>query len=260
MNVHADRSVLTPVAGAALGLGLLFMIQAYFGIDHDSVLYLGEALRLRLPDILDHDLFFAHGSQGRYTVFPHLIAALLGGGFDASTLFMAGTALGLLAFAGGSWYALRALLPEGRRWLPWLALLCLPTAYGAYRIFGYGEPFFTPRVYAESLCLLALALLTRQRLWSAAVCLLAAGLLHRCRRSAQCSCSGCGWCWRIAAGCMRCGWCRFRSRWGCWGSRLSMGCCMRWTGPPTNWPISSAGTCSSAAGAPRISRPWHSIF
>ncbi|WP_240126866.1 hypothetical protein [Thermomonas alba] len=178
MNAHADRSVLTPVAGAALGLGLLFMTQAYFGIDHDSVLYLGEALRLRLPDILDHDLFFAHGSQGRYTAFPHLVAALLAAGADASQLFMAGTILGLLLFAATSWLALRALLPPGQRWLPWLALLCLPTAYGAYRIFGYGEPFFTPRGYAESLCLLALALLTRQRLRTAAACLLAAGLLH----------------------------------------------------------------------------------
>lgn len=178
MNVHADRSFLTTVAGAALGLGLLFMIQAYFGIDHDSVLYLGEALRLRLPGILDHDLFFQYGSQGRYTVFPHVVAILLSTGAAASTLFMVGTILGLLLFAGASWLALRALLPAGQRWLPWLTLLCLPTAYGAYRIFGYAEPFFTPRVYAESLCLIALALLTRQHLRAAAACLLAAVLLH----------------------------------------------------------------------------------
>ena len=178
MTLRMKNDLLTPVAGTILGLSLLFMIQAYFGIDHDSVLYLGEALRLRQPDIMDRDLFFAHGSQGRYTAFPLLIAALLSQGIDPSKLFMAGSAIGLLLFAGASWYNLCTMLPAGERWLPWITLLCLPTAYGAYRIFGYAEPFFTPRVFAESLSLLAMALLTRKRLWAAAGCLLAACLLH----------------------------------------------------------------------------------
>lgn len=167
----------TRLAAALLGLSLLFMIQAYFGIDHDSVLYLGEVLRLRMPHVLDQDLYFAHGSQGRYTLFPHLVL-LLSQGASLPTLFVWGAALGLLAFAAANWQALRVLLPAGERYLPWLALLCLPTVYGAFRIFGYAEPFFTPRPWAEALCLLALALITRHRLALAGLCLLLAGLLH----------------------------------------------------------------------------------
>lgn len=179
MTSHMDvpHTRMTFLAGGLLGLSLLFMIQAYFGIDHDSVLYLGEALRLRMPDILDQDLFFKHGSQGRYTLFPHLVAALIPF-TDVSALFLWGTVAGMTFFAAASWFALRILLPAGERFLPWLALLTLPTAYGAYRIFGYAEPFFTPRLYAEPLCLLALAFLTRHRLKAAAACLLLAGLLH----------------------------------------------------------------------------------
>lgn len=160
-----------------LGLSLMFMIQGYFGIDHDSALYLGEILRVRFPDILGHDLFFAYGSQGRYTLFPHLIAAVLPY-FDVSALFMWATAVGMLLFAGASWGFLRTLVPEGQRFLPWLTLLCLPTVYGAYRIFGYNEAFFTPRLYSEAICLLAAGLLMRQRVLAAIGCLFVAGLLH----------------------------------------------------------------------------------
>lgn len=179
MTPHMDvpHTRMTVLVGALLGLSILFMTQAYFGIDHDSVLYLGEALRLRLPEILNQDLFFAYGSQGRYTLFPHLVAALIPF-VDVSALFLWGTVAGLLFYAAASWHTLRTLLPHGERFLPWLALLSLPTAYGAYRIFGYAEPFFTPRLYAEPLCLLALAFLTRHRLKAAAACLLLAGLLH----------------------------------------------------------------------------------
>lgn len=179
MTLHTDvpQARMTFLAGALLGLSILFMIQAYFGVDHDSVLYLGEALRLRMPDILNQDLFFAYGSQGRYTLFPHLVAVLIPF-VDVSALFLWGTVAGLLFYAAASWNTLRTLLPRGERFLPWLALLSLPTAYGAYRIFGYAEPFFTPRLYAEPLCLLALAFLTRHRLKAAAACLLLAGLLH----------------------------------------------------------------------------------
>lgn len=172
-----STSCMSWLAGAMLGLSLMFMIQGYFGIDHDSALYLGEALRLRLPKILNQDLFFAYGSQGRYTLFPHLVAVLIPF-VDVSALFLWGTVAGLLLYAAASWHTLRTLLQRGERLLPWLALLSLPTAYGAYHIFGYAEPFFTPRLYAEPLCLLALAFLTRHRLKAAAASLLLAGLLH----------------------------------------------------------------------------------
>ena len=178
MKQHTDAmSRSTWLAGGLLGLSLMFMIQGYFGIDHDSALYLGEVMRLRFPDILGRDLFFSHGSQGSYTLFPYLVAALLPF-IDVSTFFLWATVVGMVFFAAASWLALRELLPATQRYLPWLALLCLPTAYGAYRIFGYGEPFFTPRLYAEGLCLLAIAQLARGRVAWGIACLALAAVLH----------------------------------------------------------------------------------
>lgn len=175
ISIRSDAATL--LAGALFGLSLQFMIKAYFGIDHDSVLYLGEILRLRMPEQLSQDLFFLHGSQGSYTLLPHLVAALPSA-IDLPALFMAATVIGLLLFAAASWLALRAIVPPGQRYWPWLALLCLPATYGAYRIFSYGEPFFTPRLYAEPLCLVAVAWLTERRIGPALICLGLAGLLH----------------------------------------------------------------------------------
>ena len=176
---HGTESAVrtTWLAGALLGLSLMFMIQGYFGIDHDSALYLGEIMRLKFPDILDRDLFFSHGSQGSYTVFPHLVAGLLPY-IDVSIFFLWATVVGMAGFAAASWLALRALFPAGQRYVPWLALLCLPSAYGAYRIFGYAEPFFTPRLYAEGLSLLAVAMLARGRTPAGLACLVLAAILH----------------------------------------------------------------------------------
>lgn len=179
MNIQNSEnpSLATMLAGALLGLSLLFMSKGYFGIDHDSALYLGEILRIRFPDILDQDLFFAHGSQGRYTLFPYMIAAILPL-VDVPALFMWATIIGMLFFTAASWQAIRNLLPTGQRYLPWLAIICLPTVYGAYKIFGYGEAFFTPRLYAEPLCLLAVGLLVQKRVRAAMSCIAAACLLH----------------------------------------------------------------------------------
>ena len=176
-NSNEPTRQTTFLAGAMLGLSLMFMIQAYSGIDHDAALYLGESLRLRFPQILGLDPYFAHGSQGSYTVFPLVIAAVSTQA-DVATLFLWGTAVGMVCFAGASWLALRATLPKGERILSWLALLCLPTSYGAYRIFGYGEPFLTPRLYAEGLSLLAMALLARGRTPVGLGLLALAALLH----------------------------------------------------------------------------------
>lgn len=45
-------------------------------------------------------------------------------------------------------------------------------------MFSYGEAFFTPRLFAESLCILCIGRLARGRWLSAAAYLLRAGLLH----------------------------------------------------------------------------------
>lgn len=168
---------LTAVAGTLLGVAMLLLLRRYTGIVHDATLYLGQGLMQQQPGILAQDLFFLYGSQASYTLFPWL----LGQAFNWASppiIFLVGTLIGLLSFAAAGWYFLRALLPETQRYLAWLGTICLPPMYGMGTIFSFSEPFLTPRIFSEGLCLLAMGLLTRRRWWSAATTLLLALLLH----------------------------------------------------------------------------------
>lgn len=168
---------MTTVAALLLGLALLLLLHRYAGIRHDAILYLGEVQMQRHPEVFGRDLFFLYGSQGRYSLFP-ILAARLSAWFPLPDIFMWGTLLGLLLFAFACWHAISAILLPRQRYWSWLATLCLPPAYGAISMFSYGEAFFTPRLFAESLCLLSIGRLARGRWRSAAACLVLASLLH----------------------------------------------------------------------------------
>ena len=169
---------LTGVAGAVLGLVVILLLRRYAGINHDSVLYLGQALVRRWPEIYGNDLVFVHGGgQDQYTLFPRLVAQALAW-TDPAMLLMWGALVAHLLFAAAGWYCLKALLPPGQRYWAWLGVLSLPTVYGMVRMFGYSEQFFTPRPLAEGLCLLGIGLLARRRWALAASCIVLAGLFH----------------------------------------------------------------------------------
>ena len=166
------------LAGALFGLLVVLLLRRYAGINHDSVLYLGQALVRRWPEIYGNDLVFVHGGgQSQYTLFPRLAAAALEL-TDPATLFMWGALAAHILFAAAGWFCLKALLPPGQRYWSWLGVLSLPTMYGMVRMFGYSEQFFTPRPVAEGLCLLGIGLLARQRWFLAAACVALAGLFH----------------------------------------------------------------------------------
>ncbi|QNN68712.1 hypothetical protein [Thermomonas carbonis] len=173
-----QHSRLTAIAAAALGLILILQLRRYAGINHDSVLYLGQALVRRWPEIYGNDLVFVHGGgQSQYTLFPRLVAQALAW-TDPATLFMWGALAAHLLFAAAGWFCLTALLPRGQRYWAWLGVLSLPTMYGMVRMFGYSEQFFTPRPLAEGLCLLGIGMLARQRWFLAAACMALAALFH----------------------------------------------------------------------------------
>jgi hypothetical protein len=165
----------------ALGLGLtllIFYFHPYHGIRHDSVLYLGQALYARHPEIYGEDLFFAYGSQAKFTIFPAVIGWLLDY-FTPAALFMTLTAATLVFFTLASAFLLRWLLPPGWRTLGLIALLILPAGYGGLAVFSYLEPFFTGRGIAESLVLIALAgWFGGRRPLLVGSAFLAAGLIH----------------------------------------------------------------------------------
>lgn len=168
---------LDPWAGALLGLAMLLLLRRYTGINHDSVLYLGQGLVQDWPSTFGRDLFFVHGSQDRYSLFPWLVGKAMAV-VPAPMLFMYGTLACQILFAAASWYCLVGLLPPRQRYWAWMAILCLPSMYGMVVIFGYGEQFLTPRPLAEALCLFGVGLLARRRWRMGAGLFAIAALLH----------------------------------------------------------------------------------
>jgi hypothetical protein len=172
-----DIPALTSIAGALLGLAVILLLRRYAGITHDSILYLGQGLLHRWPDIFGKDLFFAHGNQGQYSMLPQMLGLVLHW-LQPPAVFLWFTLAWLLLFASASLYSLSGLLPPGQRYLAWLGVLCLPTMYGMTLMFSYNEAFLTPRPIAETFGLLAIGLLARKRRLHAVACIMLAGLFH----------------------------------------------------------------------------------
>lgn len=165
------------VAAAAWILAMLIYLHPYYGIRHDSVLYLGQGLLAVSPENFRKDLFFAYGSQASFTVLPAVLGLLLGH-FTAAETFKALTFLSLCGFAVASWILLSRLF--ARRDACWglVAVLVLPSMYGGYSVISYAEGFFTGRSLAEPLTLVAMALYLTGKPRTAIPVILIAALIH----------------------------------------------------------------------------------
>lgn len=160
------------------GLVALFLrVHPYHGIWHDAVIYTMLALRHLEPEALGGDAVFSHGSQGTFTLFPLLHAAVIQQfGLQQAAWLM--TRAGNVAWACCGLLLSRRLLGPRDAWLAIALLIAVPGQYGASSVFAYDESFVSPRTLAEAAVLLALwAALGRQWLW-AGVASVAAFLLH----------------------------------------------------------------------------------
>lgn len=162
---------------AFCALAMWLVTRPYFGIIHDSPIYLGRVLADADPGGLGRDLVFSHDGQSGFTVFGLILAPAVRL-WGAEGAMMGISFIGLLA-----WFACAAALfsrvlrgPALLAALVGLALI--DTDYGGYGVFGVGEQFATPRVFAEAASMLALAAALDRRWISSALVLAAAGLLH----------------------------------------------------------------------------------
>lgn len=172
-----SASRLMTFTAALLAVALLLWFHPYRGIWHDSAIYAGQTLALLFPEPFRLDLFFAYGSQAKFSLFPNIIASLTQV-FGLGSTFLWLTLFGLLAFLLASWQLLRQLLPVKTRYPGLLALILLPTSYGAWGILSYAEPFLTGRSFAEPLILASLAALIGNRLGWSLILGLAATAIH----------------------------------------------------------------------------------
>lgn len=152
--------------------------RPYYGIVHDSRLYTLLALAAADPGRFASDLFLAFGSQDRFTVFSYVyepVLVWLGPSHAAIVLTLTAH---LIWLCGAYWLAW-ALLRDSRRALLAVAgLVALPSFYGALLTFSFGEPFLTPRLFAEALTMAALGLMLQGRTGFAVLAAMLACAFH----------------------------------------------------------------------------------
>jgi hypothetical protein len=134
-----------------------------------------QALRALYPGRFAHDLYFLYGSQDQFTLFTWFYAPIVAR-FGVAAAGMAFTVLGQILWVAGLSYLASGLL-RGRAQvlLAIAATVALPSTYA---LFGYGEEFASPRLFAEALSIGGLGLLVRDRPWPALAVIAAAAVLH----------------------------------------------------------------------------------
>ncbi|MBI1283644.1 MAG: hypothetical protein GC183_04820 [Thiobacillus sp.] len=172
-----DRNAQRATAALMLVAACWFAAWPYMGLWHDSRLYALEALARLTPGNFDRDIFLAYGSQGKFTLFPGIFAALIER-FGLEDAAFALTLAGKVLWIGSLAFLTRQLLPWPQALFGLLLVLAYPPFYDSYKVFSYGESFATPRLYAEALAFLALGAWLRGRHAVAWLVLLLAGLFH----------------------------------------------------------------------------------
>ncbi len=166
---------------AIVGMLALFTLwllsHPYSGLWHDARLYAVQALYHLHPHIFKNDLFFKYGSQDQYSIFSILYAkaiALFGLNFAVFFLTLAGQLLWFAATA----FLLSSLSSGFVFWLALLLITVFPGFYGSGRMLSYGEPFLTPRIYAEAIAFTGIGFAIKGRWWLAGMLLFFALASH----------------------------------------------------------------------------------
>jgi len=161
------------MACAALWVGA----RPYEGIIFDGQLYTLLAMAARNPYPLADDLFLKFGSQTDFTLFPHLVGALIGVlGIEPAVALVTVTSA-LLLLAAGWWFGRRLSSPK-LAWLSLGLLIAVPGWYGRAEIFRFDEMYLSARVPAEAFSVIALIFACRNQWWRAALSLAVAVSLH----------------------------------------------------------------------------------
>jgi len=134
----------------------------YFGVVQDARFYTLEVLRSLHPAAFADDLYFKFGSQGSFSLFTLLYQPVVSH-FGVGAAGMGFTIAGQLCWIFALFWLVHNWVGERYRWLALATAIVMPNAYA---FFGYGEDFASPRLFAEALTMLALALLQSRPVWT----------------------------------------------------------------------------------------------
>lgn len=174
---HVDAMQPTFLAFLLL-LGIWLFTHPWGGFWHDARLYAFQALSHLRPEAYRNDLFLFSGSQENYTFFSPIYAALislLGLHTATITLLLAGYVL----WTGSVAWLLHGLLRGFPFWLGLALIFAMSPHYGGtVAQLRYAESFLTPRLIAEGLTLLSLAMMLRGKRLASLAGMAAAFAMH----------------------------------------------------------------------------------
>jgi len=175
-HAAALPATITARAAALLTALTCFLLgRPYFGIRHDARIYVGRAEADLGRNGMAHDLMFAHDGQSKFSAFGALFRPLVEHLGSAPAAMLA-TGAGLAVWLVAAVVLLSRLCEGAALWAGVIALGVFPGFYAG--VLAYAEPFVTPRLFAEALVCLSLALVVDRRWIAAGALLVAAAALH----------------------------------------------------------------------------------
>lgn len=149
---------------------LWVLTRPYEGIVRNAELYLVQALHRLDPARFAGDLFFAFGSQDRYSAVSLLYAPLVEA-LGPAKAHLAAVLFGQALWLGALWLLVGVLCGRGRlRLAAAMAVVAMVPVY-KFAGLGYAESVATPRIFVEALSLAAVACALRGRAGLALVAL-----------------------------------------------------------------------------------------
>lgn len=153
------------------------MSRPFLGIKHDGIFYFLQSLKIKSPNIYNHDIFFLNGSQDQYTLFTNLYNYLI----NATNAGIASAMLelmGLMLWITSLYFLVRSILPPLFSILTVGLVITLDNYYGSHQVFAYAEPYLTARLYSEIFSLIALGFFLRKKYIFGSIILLVSLAFH----------------------------------------------------------------------------------
>ena len=156
LGLRFDRLPVASHAALVLALGALWLLgRRYGGVIHDASIYVLQGMRVLEPASFARDLFFLHGAQDAFTLFPQVYALLIGA-FGAGNAARVVTVTGQIAFFAAAGALVFRIATGQARWWSMALLAVVSGYYGGVGVFRLAEPFATARTLSEPLVLAAL--------------------------------------------------------------------------------------------------------
>lgn len=158
------------------------IVRPYHGLVHDGIIYGAQTLFWAYPDVFGHDLFFFSGAQHEYSIFGRAAGQFLKLGGSLALLGKSSALLALAAWLASFWFLASCVVSTKLRPYVLVVLVAVVPVYGGGTggdwLLHFAEPHFTPRIWAEALCLVAVAASLRRCPALTMLALAAAAVLH----------------------------------------------------------------------------------